>query len=94
MGSWRTRLPVAWNTAFDTAAAVPTLPSSPRPFTPGRVHFRVDLGDHDHLQLVDVGVDLQQVFGEVVVHVARTAAKAPTSRGTRISRACIPFSNR
>lgn len=34
IGSSRTRRPVAWNTALDSAAAVPTLASSPRPLTP------------------------------------------------------------
>jgi len=34
IGNSRMRLPVAWNTALATAAAVPTMPISPRPFTP------------------------------------------------------------
>ncbi len=34
IGSSRTRLPVAWKTAFATAAAAPTMPISPSPFTP------------------------------------------------------------
>src|SRR5215217_7104526 len=34
MGKLRMRFPVAWKMAFDTAAATPTMPISPRPFTP------------------------------------------------------------
>src|SRR4051812_32246093 len=34
IGRSRIRLPVAWKTAFATAAAVPTLPSSPKPLMP------------------------------------------------------------
>jgi hypothetical protein len=33
-GSLRSRWPVAWKIALHTAALVPTLPSSPMPFTP------------------------------------------------------------
>ena len=34
MGRSRIRLPVALNTAFATAAFIPTIPISPMPFTP------------------------------------------------------------
>ncbi len=34
IGSLRTRLPVAWKTAFEIAAATPTMPISPIPLAP------------------------------------------------------------
>jgi hypothetical protein len=39
IGKSRTLLPVAWKIAFATAAAVPTMPISPRPFTPRGLTF-------------------------------------------------------
>src|SRR5579863_8552117 len=72
MGSLRRRTPVAWKTAFATAALVPTLPNSPMPLT--RTGPRQALDGRD---LAPVGHRREHHAGEdapsVEVHGARTA---------------------
>ena len=71
IGRLRTRTPVAWNTALATAAPVPTMPISPKTFHTQVVgHLRIRLVHEDHLDVLDVGVGGDVVFGEVVVHEA------------------------
>lgn len=50
------------------AAAVPTMPISPRPFTPIGLTNSVVLGDKNHIDVMDVGVDRNMVLGVAVIH--------------------------
>jgi hypothetical protein len=68
--SERMRLPVAWWTALAIAAAVPTMPISPRPFTPIGLALVVVLGHEHDVDLVDVRRDRDVILGQIVVHEA------------------------
>ena len=71
IGSSRTRLPVAWNTALAIAAFMPTMPISPMPLIPSGLTCSSALRDQQHLHLRHVRIHRDVVFREVVVDVAR-----------------------
>ncbi len=70
MGKSRTRLPVAWYTALAIAAATPTSPISPTPFTPSGLTTVSMLFHKQDFYLRHIGMDGHVVAGQVMVDEA------------------------
>jgi len=71
IGKLRTRIPVACQTAFATAPAVPVIPSSPTPLMPSGIDVGIVFFDQDRFERRHVGIHGDVRLGQIGVH--RTA---------------------